>query len=84
MKEYAKAIADFNETIRLDPQDAIARQMRGFTWSHLKQYDKAIRDFSDSIELNPRMGFTYSGRGLAGARGRNMRRRSPISTKPSG
>ena len=45
-KEYDKAIADFNEAIRLDPKDADAYTNRGYAWYAKKEYDKAIADFT--------------------------------------
>jgi len=52
-KEYDKAIADFNEAIRLDPQYANAYNNRGLTWVDKKEYDKAIADYDEAIRHSP-------------------------------
>ena len=42
MKEYDKAIADYTEAIRLDPNDAWAYFNRGQAWYMKSGYDKAL------------------------------------------
>jgi hypothetical protein len=51
--EYAKAIADYNEAIKLDPKYAFAYNNRGNSWYKTGDYDKAIADFKDAVRLNP-------------------------------
>lgn len=48
-----KAIADFNEAIRLDPRKAEAYFLRAQTWHQRRQYGNAIRDFNEALRLNP-------------------------------
>jgi tetratricopeptide (TPR) repeat protein len=63
--EYDKAISDFSEAIRLDPQHAAAYNGRGIAWAGKKEYDKAINDYSEAIHLNPQDAVPYNNRGLA-------------------
>lgn len=52
--ELDKAIADFTQSIRLDPQFSDPYSERGVAW-HLKgEYDKAIADCSEAIRLAPK------------------------------
>ena len=60
---YDKAIADYNEAIRLNPTDANAYINRGNAWCAKKDYDKAIADYSEAIRLNPTDAIAYYGRG---------------------
>ena len=64
-KEYDKAIADYNEAIRLDPKDAMAYYNRGCAWSGKKEYDKAIADYNEAIRLDPGIAYAYYNRGVA-------------------
>ena len=48
-----KAIADYDEAIRLDPKYADAFFNRGGVWYHKKEYDKAIADYDEAIRLDP-------------------------------
>src|SRR5206468_622388 len=42
-----KAIREFTEAIRIDPNYLAPRSNRGNAWMDLKEYDKAIRDFTE-------------------------------------
>ena len=54
-KEYDKAIADYNEAIRLDPEGRRSPYYnRGYAWYDKKEYDKAIADYNEAIRLDPR------------------------------
>jgi tetratricopeptide (TPR) repeat protein len=46
-------MADFNEAIKLDPQNALAWRVRGATWAGLANYEKALAEYSESIRLDP-------------------------------
>ena len=64
-KIYDKAIADYNEAIRLDPQYAAAYNNRGNAWVDKNEYEKAIADFSEAIRLDPQYAIAYNGRATA-------------------
>jgi tetratricopeptide (TPR) repeat protein len=56
-KDYKKAIADFTEAIRLNPNSTIGYVSRGqiYEWKKLtkEDLDKAIADYTQSIQLDP-------------------------------
>jgi tetratricopeptide (TPR) repeat protein len=67
-KEYDKAISDFTEAIRLDPNYAAAYYNRGLAYyfnSSWGTFDKAISDHSEAIRLDPNSCIPYSSRGIA-------------------
>jgi len=49
--QYQLAIQDFNEAIRLHPQDALAYYGRGVAYEYLGNYSEAERDFQKAKEL---------------------------------
>ncbi len=51
--DFARAIADYDEAIRLDPNDASAHRNRGAAWSEKHDFAQAIFDFTDAIRLDP-------------------------------
>jgi tetratricopeptide (TPR) repeat protein len=61
--EYAKAIADFNEAIRLAPNCAEAYDGRGIVWQITGEYDKAISDYSRAVQINPKFAHAFNNRG---------------------
>ncbi|HSQ55508.1 MAG TPA: tetratricopeptide repeat protein [Gemmata sp.] len=63
--ELAKAIADLDEVIRLDPTYALAFSARGFMRCEMKDYAKAIQDYDEAIRLDPTDGGSFHRRGLA-------------------
>src|SRR5215470_9783792 len=60
-----RAIADYDEAIRLDPTYAVAYNGRGVAFRDRKDYDRAIADFSEAARLDPNFALAYSNRGLA-------------------
>jgi tetratricopeptide (TPR) repeat protein len=65
--EEDKAISDFTEAIRLDPQDAAAYSDRANSWATKREYDNAIRDFTEAIRLDPKDVPNHFRRGLVRA-----------------
>ena len=51
--DFENAIADLNEALRLDPDNADALCSRGWSWTNLKQYDKSISDYTRAIRIDP-------------------------------
>ncbi len=62
-KDNERAIADFTEAIRLNPEDAIAYYIRGAAYRNLKDYEQAIADFTEAICLDPEYADAYYIRG---------------------
>ena len=65
LKQYRRAIQDYNEAIRRNPKYVPAYSNRGIAYRRLKQYRRAIQDYSEAIRLNPRFAKAYGNRGLA-------------------
>jgi tetratricopeptide (TPR) repeat protein len=63
-----RAVADFNEAIRLDPNFAPAYARRGVAFGRKGELDRAIADFTEAVRLDPKLHQSYSNRGLAYAR----------------
>jgi len=62
-KEFGKAMADFNEAIRLDKTSVSAFCGRAVVWENMKEYDKAIADLDNAIRLGPQNVFALNIRG---------------------
>jgi tetratricopeptide (TPR) repeat protein len=62
-RDYDKAIADYNEAIRLDPKQAATYCNRGNAWDAKGDYERAIADFDEAIHLDPTNASVYSNRG---------------------
>ena len=60
-----KAIADFNESLRLDPKYARAYCNRGLAWNARAEYDKALADFNEALRLTAKDAYAYGNRGHA-------------------
>jgi lipoprotein NlpI len=72
--EHDKAIADFDEALKLDPKNASAYNNRGNTRNEKGEAEAALADFDAAIKLNARYASAYFNRGnvLAG-KGDNAR-----------
>jgi tetratricopeptide (TPR) repeat protein len=64
-KQYDRAIEDYDEAIRLDPNFALAYNNRGDTRMHQNDLDRAIADFSAAIRINPKYVPAYGNRAHA-------------------
>ena len=51
--EYAKAIADYDEAIKLNPTNFDIYISRGLIYEAKGDKDRAIADYSEAIKLNP-------------------------------
>ena len=60
-----KAMADFNEAIRLNPNDAEAYYIRGVAYEDKGELDKAIADYTEGIRIDPKNAMAYKIRGDA-------------------
>jgi TPR repeat protein len=61
--DFNKAIADFNEAIRLDPNNEDAYCGRGKVYEKIGDINKALADYNEAIRLNPNYVGAYSFRG---------------------
>ena len=59
-----RAIADYNEAIRLDPKYALAYYSRGLAYANKGDNDRANADFNEAIRLDPKYLFAYFVRGI--------------------
>ena len=60
--DYDRAISDFTQAIRLDPNSATAYNNRGLTYDTKGDYDKALADYTQAIRLDPNSATTYANR----------------------
>jgi tetratricopeptide (TPR) repeat protein len=60
-----RAIADYDEAIRNNPQDAEAHNNRGLAHAATGNLDRALADYGRAIEINPDYAEAYNNRGLA-------------------
>jgi lipoprotein NlpI len=58
-----RAIADYNEAIRLDPKHARAFIGRGIAFSDKGDNDRAIADYNEAIRLDAKFSLAYFARG---------------------
>ena len=65
MGKYSAAILDYDEAIRLEPNDANSYVNRGSAKHQLRQYFAAIIDYDEAIRLDSTDAHAYFGRGLA-------------------
>jgi len=63
--EYDRALQDFDQAIRLDPNTADAFDGRGNAYSSKGQYDRAIQDYDQAIRLDPNYSDAFRDRGAA-------------------
>lgn len=53
LQQYDRAVADFDQAIRLNPQDAAAYHSRAMSYERLGQKDRAEADFEQAAKLDP-------------------------------
>ena len=59
MGKPTKALADFDQAIKLMPNYAIAFNNRGTAYNDLRQVDRDIEDFKQAIKLSPNYALAY-------------------------
>lgn len=64
MDEDAKAVADFDHAITIDPEDITLYNYRGFAKAELQKYDEASKDFDHALKINPNYKDPYMNRGI--------------------
>jgi tetratricopeptide (TPR) repeat protein len=65
MSNYDRAIADYTDALRKDPNDAAAYYNRGIAHNNKGMHDRAIEDFNAALRLNPNDAAAYNNRGAA-------------------
>lgn len=63
--EFDRAIADFDQAIKLSPNLVGAYYNRGKTYHRKGNYHRAIADYTQAVSLNPKFVEAYSNRGNA-------------------
>ena len=58
-----RAIADADEAIRLDPNDAAAFNNRGNGYREKGEYDRAMADYTETIRIDPTYALAFKNRG---------------------
>lgn len=64
LKQYAKAVADFNQAILYAPAGAKIYLYRGYAYEKMKNNPKALADYSICIQLDPSDVWAYRSRGM--------------------
>lgn len=64
-RDYDSAVADCNQAIGLDPENAYPYELRGTAYHGKGEYDSAIKDFDRAIVLDPKNAYPYELRGAA-------------------
>ncbi|VVH64494.1 TPR domain protein, putative component of TonB system [uncultured Gammaproteobacteria bacterium] len=65
LKQFEKAVQDFDQAIKLNPKHANAFNNRGVAYADLKQFEKAIQDYDQAIKLNPKDADVFNNHGNA-------------------
>ena len=63
-KDYDRAIAEFNQALRLDPNYPLSYSSRGTAYTLKGEYDRAIVDITQAIRLLPNNADVYAMRGM--------------------
>ena len=63
--DHDRALADYNEAIRLNPKNSIAYNNRGNAYDDKGDLAHAIADYNEAIRLNPKYDQAYENRGVA-------------------
>lgn len=62
--EFSLALADYNKSLEMKADNAIAYLGRGKTHYNLKSYDLSVKDFDKALELNPKDSLAFLNRGV--------------------
>ncbi|MCK4912002.1 MAG: tetratricopeptide repeat protein, partial [Thermodesulfovibrionales bacterium] len=61
--EHEAAINSYTEEIALNPENATAYNMRGFSLAELGRLEEAMADYMRALELDPLLAAAYNNRG---------------------
>jgi len=62
MSRYQRALKDFANAIKYDPDSDQGYANRGLCYRVLKKYDRALKDFERAIKINPSRADGFFGR----------------------
>jgi lipoprotein NlpI len=62
-RDRDRAIADYNESIRIDPTNALTYNNRGDDYRILRNYDRALADLDQAVTIDPKYARAYKTRG---------------------
>ena len=60
LRQYADAIADYDQALRLNPNNTLAYLGRGIVKAALEQYAAAIADYDQALRLDPNYTLAYN------------------------
>ncbi len=63
-RDFDRAIRDYNEAIRLDPDAAVAYQDRAASYRNMGHFDRALADLDHALRLDPNSAPTLMSRGV--------------------
>src|SRR6266567_2646303 len=64
-RDLVRAIQDYDQAIKLNPNDVRAISNRGNAYLAQRQYDRAIEDYDLAIALDPKEAIPFNNRGNA-------------------
>jgi tetratricopeptide (TPR) repeat protein len=62
---WDQAILEYNEALRVNPNNAAVYNSRGIAYYEKEDYDRAIADYNQAIRLDPNYASAYNSRGVA-------------------
>jgi tetratricopeptide (TPR) repeat protein len=62
--DFLGAIGNFDEAIRLDPDDAQSYNIRGNVWDELGIFERALADYDEAIRIDPNNPAVYHDRAI--------------------
>ncbi len=65
LKDYKSAIKDFEQGMKVDPNEPVFYYNRGTAYTKLEDWKKAKKDFDKHISMNPNYAESYLNRGVA-------------------
>ena len=63
LEDYEEAIEDFNRSIDVDPNYALAFNIRAMAYNQVERWGEALTDLDKAIELDPSSALYYKNRG---------------------
>ncbi|MBD2563125.1 MULTISPECIES: serine protease [Nostoc] len=63
--DYRRAIADYNQVLRLNPKNASAYALRGLNHQRRGDNQAAIKDFNSAVQIDPNNAVAYFARGIS-------------------